>query len=227
MPKVYHFEAHPLHMSLKLFRPIENHMAVSSKKLLQIGILIGICMGCVAGFLFPFNMLNFWRRLNFFPYHITKIVDVMGINISVETQTGEFFILNSQCEQELCWQRVDPSKVLFDRSGYDDPYYDLQVNTTCKFEHFTYPLFRRIKMCAGTNYPVMETTEWVYVALTENGEVWVWDGGFIIPPACFIFPPIFALLGIVPGVFLGFLLVATKKLREIVNRKNPNDGEIG
>jgi len=182
------------------------------KKPFLTGVAIGVCLGAIAGFLFPLNLFQYWKRLDYFPYPVTKIVNVWGNKIWVEGLSGKPFVLDYPCDKESCWQETKPQESLFDRSGLG-PLYNLQVNETCRFENITYPLFRKIKMCAGTNYPVADTISWVYLALTENGEIWAWQGGSIVPPFCFLFPPAFAFLGIIPGSVLGLFLIGSEKPR--------------
>jgi hypothetical protein len=180
--------------------------------LLQTGIFIGVCIGAIAGFLFPINLLQYWKRLTYFPYPVEKIINVWGDKIWVETEEGNSFVLIYPCDEKLCWRETKLPTNLFNRSGFG-PSYDLQITDTCKFEHLTYPLFRRTKMCVGTNYPVADTISWIYLALTENGEIWAWQGGFIIPPACFFFPFAFAIIGIFPGLAIGSVLIGMEKLK--------------
>ncbi len=186
----------------------------SKKSLLQTGIIIGVCLGAVAGFLFPVGLLQYWRRLDYFPYPVAKIdyISVFGQEIWVETTTGDIFTVYYPCNEKICWKKSDALPDHSDRSGFG-PYFELKVNQTCRFDHFTYPFFREVKLCVGTNYPVADTTEWIYLALTENGEIWAWQGGFIIPPACFFFPFAFAFVGVFPGLALGSVLIGIQKLK--------------
>jgi hypothetical protein len=193
-----------------------------NKTLIQNFMLIGALLGAVAGFLVPMNLLQYWKRIAYFPYPVEKIayINVWGETIWVEADGGELFTLQNPCVERPCWEKALVPPDYSDRSDFG-PGYQMEVNETCKFENFTYPLFRKTKMCASTNYPVADMNGSLYLALSADGEIFVWRSGFLSLRSLLCLPPVFAFFGLFAGLVLAGLIIATRKLKALIIKRDP------
>lgn len=99
----------------------------SKKNLLQTGIIVGVCLGAVTGFLLPLNALQYWKQLSCFPYPVSRIVyvDVWGDTIWVEADNGDLYIVRYPYEDQ-CWEKSMTPPDSSDRAGFG-PYFDLKI----------------------------------------------------------------------------------------------------
>jgi hypothetical protein len=160
------------------------------------------------------GQLTYWKRIEYFPYPVQRVVYIspFGGTLWVETDRKEFFEVRIPCNDGSCWTKLaalpeDP------RTGWGD-YFALEENIDCRFDRFTWPPPVPVKSCIGGYYAVVDTYEWLFLAITPSGKVWAWRSGTAGILGAFIIPVWFAVLGATPGAVLGwFGWWLTKRLR--------------
>lgn len=191
-------------------------------RLIILGIAIGVGLGCIAGILSYFGLLQYWEKIDYFPYPVEKIIyiNVWGSTIWVETKDDGMFTLNHPCIKDPCWKKSETAPDYSDRSGFGG-FFDMQVSENCTFKEFTYPLFFKPKTCVGTNIPFADFIYHKYLALTNDGEIWVWNSGGRTVLTFFLVPPLFAAIGLFPGLILGLTLFGIHKLKNKSRKQAP------
>jgi hypothetical protein len=187
-----------------------------TKKWSLVVLLIGPIIGVLLGLLIIFNALQYWNRIEL-PIVVSKIVHIgfEGNIVWVESDHGELYSVDVRCTTSPCWEKTTVSPNLSERAAWAERF-QVFIGQNCSFEHFTYPFFRNVKMCAKANTPFPEGVSWLYLILDDTGTLWSWSGGSssLMYITCLVFPAIFTIIGIVLSIFVFKINHFTERKRD-------------
>ena len=193
-----------------------------TKKWSLVVLLTGPIIGVLLGLLIIFNALQYWNRIEL-PIVVSRIIHIgfEGDIVWVESDHGELYSVDVRCTTSPCWEKTTVFPNLSERAAWGKRF-QVFIGQNCSFEHFTYPFFKNVKMCAKANTPFPEGSLWLYLILDDTGALWSWSGGSSSPLmyiVCLGLTAIFTILGLVLNIFLFFKAIISGQIKKRSLRK--------
>jgi hypothetical protein len=170
-------------------------------------LILGPIFGCLLGGWWYSGADTFWKRIDYFPLPVSKILALkpFGEEFWVETTGEEIYKIVYPCSKDqTCWTKArDVPSDISDGNAVDYKVSDAR----CENNNFVYPLFHKIKMCITSATHAPDATWTVSLALTNAGDLWIWDQPWESPYT--VVPNITGLMiaGAVTGIFIGLALI--------------------
>lgn len=169
-------------------------------------LILGSILSCGLSVLWYSGANTFWKRIDYFPYPVKKIIALkpFGKEFWVETIENEIYQITYPClEVGICWKRSEnvPS------DPTDGQFIDYKVsNDRCKNNNFVYPLPHVIKMCV-TSVVFGEALWTTSLALTNNDKLWIWNKAWIPPDTMLLSIVASTIFGLIIGLLVGLFLI--------------------
>lgn len=175
------------------------------KTLLALGsVLLGPVLGCFLSTFWAEGGNTIWKPIDYFPYSVYEInlMQPFGNEFWVTTTDNSMYHIQYPCEEgQICWDKavtIPPSNSI---EG------DYKINDKRCENEIPYPLLRKIKTCVSATILTPDANWKTSLALTENGDLWIWQKPWVGPDSIFLGMIFSALLGAFIGFLVGSLII--------------------
>jgi hypothetical protein len=175
--------------------------------------VLGIIFGVIYAYMFIHGLVVTWHFVGKPSENIARIIGIVGgHNLFVETETGNFYSI--EYYNYVNGNDVLPLPIEWKKELNSNIQPDPQRTPNMKF--VSYPLLYKVKQIYEMQYPRTEGEFLVKFALSEDGNLWMWNygqGGMAVI-TYFIFPVIGFVGGGILALFIRLIVFVQAKVRK-------------
>jgi hypothetical protein len=175
--------------------------------------ILGIIFGIICAYMFIHGLVVTWHFVGKPTENIARIIGIVGgHSLFVETETGDIYSI--EYYNNINGNDFLPLPINWKKESVSNLQPDPQRTPMMKF--VAYPLLFKVKQMYEMQYPLVEGEFLVKFALSEDGNLWMWNYGQagMAGISYFIFP----VIGFVGGGIIALLIRWTILILEKVRK---------